>query len=408
MGIPRETPLVKLLEYGFGDRGTAFDPERDIVQAFGLAQSELGIFFEPELAHRAAADTTGRAKELVAIQDETVKQMLIGSRRPTVEDCREYLTRTRLAFGYAHSATYVNFFIDLVLAYEHVLAEGDGGKGRIDIVTKIHFPKTDKRMVAIAPEELGKFEDESAVKAKAAQEAGAKDKSDAQFRAQSAAATLSYQRKLADRHRDALQSVGVGTVVLLTRNTQLVYDLPAHWGGGKRILRLIDPFGLDPQDYNRILVASGELSLATGDQSFSQAISANKLVVYEKYQHKEQLFASWLRLCDSEIGEKSALATFLRMFSPIVSGGGNPLDQEAPDFGKMAKLLSLAIQEGDFAKLNAAVAVKGNAAAGAVRLVRTMAPYQHPSYKALNLLLDSITEAKVRDQRIAEVAAMFG
>ena len=77
------------------------------------------LFIDEELRGRAAEASQEdggidvRARELAAITKGEVKQALLGTAKPTMEDCRAYLDRVDLYFGYAHTQSAVNQFINL-------------------------------------------------------------------------------------------------------------------------------------------------------------------------------------------------------------------------------------------------------------------------------------------------------
>lgn len=106
---------------------------------------------------------------------------------------------------------------------------------------------------------------------------------------------LRLQRRLdvvRNQHMPLMESLGIGSIEIQSAGKDITIDLDT----GSREVRVLDLFPFSPADFNRLLLASGQLTLATGDQSWSQAVSADKTILYERSDHKRQLVASWQQI----------------------------------------------------------------------------------------------------------------
>jgi hypothetical protein len=393
IGLGPQTQMVKLFEYGFGNQTSKVPTaQSDLEKAFGLGPEEMGIFIDPALQEASAAASDPRtgpaakAGELKAIKDKKVKEMLFGAEDPPESDYSDYLRLVNLYFSYSHSQPYVNQFINMVLAYEELLAEAS--KDNIDIIAHVRYPKQEKSMVDLSESDLA--EDQGKYDTLVEQGKGSSTE------ALSLKYNLKYRRDLMESHIPHLAALKIGTVQLITRQNKKEYVVSDEIGRsiGTRTLRLIDPFGLSPEDYNHLLVASGDLTMATGDQSFSQAVSANKIVFYEQYQHKVPLFNSWLKIAREGVNPNAALVRFLETYIVAVSGTGNPRDRRNASPVALRDMLNSPDLRGQFSQMNQLIAAQHNAAAGTVEAVRGAITSANPLIQQRDDMLANITSKK--------------
>ncbi|MDF2550105.1 MAG: hypothetical protein K0S07_1172 [Chlamydiales bacterium] len=130
--------------------------------------------------------------------------------------------------------------------------------------------------------------------------------------------------------RDIYQKNGVGKLEIVSYDKEKgtieekTYQLEGE--GTKKVRIICGPVA--HQDIFPLLLASEKESLATGDQSFSEAISANKNFVYETLSHKRSLGESIDQLYASKQGKR---AFFEGIFD---STSTSPLIVTARNFAK--------------------------------------------------------------------------
>lgn len=68
---------------------------------------------------------------------------------------------------------------------------------------------------------------------------------------------------------------------------------------------------LHPVQFTYALKKSNDLVMITGDQSLSEAIKFNKLIIYQCQEWKIRLFEQYLIFVDFVLGKKSLLYNFI-------------------------------------------------------------------------------------------------
>lgn len=86
-----------------------------------------------------------------------------------------------------------------------------------------------------------------------------------------------------------------------------------HDHGEGKTYRVIYTSGLTHQSMIALTSLSGPLAGATGDQSLSEALTANKLMLYECLQHKQQLIASYDAALEKMSGDDSLVIETLQL-----------------------------------------------------------------------------------------------
>lgn len=84
-------------------------------------------------------------------------------------------------------------------------------------------------------------------------------------------------------------------------------------GEGKRTLRLINGFPFTPKTVNILMKTSDPFVLMTGDQSLSEAISNNKIFLYQTMWWKQPLYKNLLTEVGKVLGYENPLYIFLAM-----------------------------------------------------------------------------------------------
>lgn len=97
------------------------------------------------------------------------------------------------------------------------------------------------------------------------------------------------------------------------KHTSGVMECVERRGEGKKLLRFINGFPFTPNTMDKLMKASNELVLVTGDQTLSEAISHEKIPIYQTMDWKSELFENLIDVVKSGLGEKSVLLDFLYM-----------------------------------------------------------------------------------------------
>lgn len=84
-------------------------------------------------------------------------------------------------------------------------------------------------------------------------------------------------------------------------------------GTGKKLIRFINGFPFTPNTMNKLMKASNEFVLITGDQSLSEAISNEKIFLYQTMSWKQELWNGLKERVKEYVGESSELYRFLLM-----------------------------------------------------------------------------------------------
>lgn len=100
-----------------------------------------------------------------------------------------------------------------------------------------------------------------------------------------------------------LKTIGIQSVIAVKKGKEgaVLWKDDTPWKGNeksKRVLRFIDPFPIAQQSMEAMLAISEPITLATGDQSCFEALSAGKIVFYEQFSHKTTLYEELIDLAN--------------------------------------------------------------------------------------------------------------
>lgn len=363
LGIQDQSiPMFKLLEYGFASHVSNYE----MGASLGLAQNELGVIIDSDIIDRTQQSTP--AAQLHALEDKTKLKDIVGTANPSLEQVQQYLATTSMYFGYAHSGWSMSQFFDVILASEIDV----GDKPNLDVL----LPAISDKTGLLSSEKL-KFDfNERYLTNAILQQKQVVTQAELQHQQDQTQEnlTIKFQEKnkllRLERRLDVLQNqrlpllraLNIGEVEIESPTTILSIKL----GQGRRKVRILDVFPFSPADFERLLVASGQLTLATGDQSWSQAVSADKTILYEMGDHKTNLVREWQRVARERLAD-------------------NPLQQEI--YGQFMTLMS------DWYEANR-VQIKGAEAQGAQAFTDI---FNHGATNALHAASKSVN-AVIRNQ----------
>lgn len=289
MGLNEKYKYISLPEYAF-QNGHEIEPECFLTT--GVRRYDYGIFIERKMVEIEEADFqyfNDPVYHVNELSDETLKSDILKGR--AIED---YSNTTNLYFGYGHQTLSHKHFIRSVAHLEK------NGPKDVDLVLVIDEPSELEDIVAL---------------------------------------DLSFQKELVE--------LGFGKIEILQSNNNRAVSIPFSSDAPSKTLRIIPRKKLTHQDIETSLLMSQKLSLATGDQSLSEAISARKIFIYELYLHKVGLDRSLRQLAiDLNL---PLIADFLSKVSiPVKDVGFQNEDtkeyqshsrREASDYDLMAKSL---------------------------------------------------------------------
>ncbi len=277
-------PLVKFTEYGCGHHDEKND-QIDFLGGLGLGKGDIGVFVDRELW-----DRRGIGRELLG--------MLLKGAAPSEQDANKALhaaltdgkyDERRLYHGYCQGISFIQLFFDVAMA-DATLHKQD-----IDLTIPVRFD------ASAAPDranlKLDFTLEELDVKKRVTQ-------------------VSDYRRELLRRRLRLLQAADVREVRVVTPKGNFVaYQGPDH---AHRIVRIVDFFRLSNRTFKVLLSASDRLCLATGDQSWTEAVSADKDIIYELGHHKENAMAAWREVAE-QCGVKKD-SPMLRMLDLCTTG----------------------------------------------------------------------------------------
>lgn len=176
---------------------------------------------------------------------------------------------------------------------------------------------------------------------------------------------------------------------------QIHRQVRRHPGGSKR-LRVFCPDALSPSDFRTLLSLSGDWVGVRGDQSFSEAVSANKTFFYDGRQHARYFLKDLIALAENRIpAHRGALRLFRGMGRTFLHNlpppDGNWVDetffQEKEPWPQLALELALSLQDPDTLagckKLNRIIAQEHSCNEFLCHLVqRALFLQKHPSFAA--------------------------
>lgn len=107
-----------------------------------------------------------------------------------------------------------------------------------------------------------------------------------------------------------LKEQGIAAIEFINKDSSL--NVKKEIAEEGKLVRVFNPFPLPQKDLHILMINSHLLTGCTGDQSFSEAISFNKLPFYEFKTHKQLFFWHFLRLAEMELdSEENSLVEYL-------------------------------------------------------------------------------------------------
>lgn len=237
-------PILLVREYGFTVDSSM--PRTDIRKySLGLAPSALGVLLSPELLDWSSSEKTQEERLSNLEFLPTPLQEAILGEPYSEESVRSFSEGSKLYFGYAHHESLMRSFLQAVVSMNVQLQDS-----------------ADLCFYFMGDQVL----------------------------------------RFSEADVEQLKSQGVGTVEyvegpLLSQKT--VYKISEN---EKTLRIIIGP--LDPMYVNFMHKISEYETLSTGDQSFSEAISAGKIPVYETYLHKKVFFKEFRDVLPPNLQEK--------------------------------------------------------------------------------------------------------
>lgn len=240
MGLRDDYPILTLPEYGCRETPNDY---YERVKVTGLTKNQYGIFIDNKMTQIVEEDARLSKDPLLHMTDLTEIQLLRDI-KPDGRSVEDYSSKTKLFFGYGHQILSQIHFIRSVVHAEQV------DQKNIDMV-----------LVFDQPAEL-------------------EASFDPVFIAE-------------------MKELGIGRIEIV--GTSLNRPTSIKIADEGKVLRIIPRRGIFHQDFGTCLVMSQPLSLCSGDQSFSEAVSANKICFYEVYIHK-LLFDNSMKSLAAELG----------------------------------------------------------------------------------------------------------
>jgi hypothetical protein len=233
--LPENYPFLYLPEYG--DRNNQ-EKYYENIKVTGLQRHQYGIFIEKRLTEIVESNRNPSI-HISKLTDASLKKRILEGQTPT-----NYAFKTNLYFGYGHSTTSHTHFIRSVAHFEKT-----NSSKNIDLI-----------LILDNPDEL----------------------------------KLTFEKKIIEEL--ALQGFGLIEIVSTSTGESQKIELSKK---SNRILRIITKKNLSHDDFLTCLLMSQPLTLASGDQSLSEGISANKIFIYELYEHKLLFEQSLIDLADA-------------------------------------------------------------------------------------------------------------
>jgi len=154
----------------------------------------------------------------------------------------------------------------------------------------------------------------------------------------------------------ALKKAGFGGVEVIEITPDVTTKYCLVNADSPRILRIVLPKRLRPQDMMALFKASEPVVIVTGNQSTSEALSAGKSMIYEclAFEQNQQFMKDLFDLGEVAVGKNKSMSNFFtaskKLSQKIIeSKVGNPSDKECED---VAALLVDAKMEAGFHQLS--------------------------------------------------------
>lgn len=246
LGLGSPIPTLVIAEYGF-KKNIFLESYKNLhAYSFGLDEDSLGFIPSTELRKWSnIKDSFSKIEKLQKLSSVPVQfQKAILGKPYSQEVIEEFSKSSKFYFGYAHNKTEIYSFIEAVAGMNHAL------KDTSDLT--FYF--------------MGQTEIISFLKNK---------------RYYGGVKGMSYSEK-------ALQEAGISKFCVVNALNGETYESVLD-PKSKKTIRLVVGH-ISSECVSAMHMASEDESLVTGDQSFSEVISAGKYPVYERYNHKEKLY----------------------------------------------------------------------------------------------------------------------
>lgn len=228
MGLPDKYPFLRIPEYGCTYKQEKFYEKSKVT---GLCTHEFGIFIDPKIISAIESFKEKKQNPLLHINnliDKSLQKQILQN----ASDIESYSQRSNLYFGYAHSTTSHVHFIKAVANLEK------GNDKNVDLILILDNP-------------------------------------------------LELDLLITPEVKSELRKAGFGKIKIAPTEQTSFSTLKISLKSSK-VLRIIPKNSLVHKDVETCLIMSRPLSLVTGDQSISEAISAGKIFIYELWSHKIQ------------------------------------------------------------------------------------------------------------------------
>lgn len=241
MGLDRDYPYLKLPEYSCLGVPNNFLSNLKIT---GLGDHEYGIFVDRTLISKVKSDRKQQIDPVTHVSelsDNTLQSQILNGRK-----IDSYSSEANLYFGYGHYVDSHFHFIRSVMELEKV------NNKNIDMVLIVDDP----------------------------QELQSKIFLDTQLQKE-------------------LEEQGIGKIDIVHPTTKGgMFTSSMTLSRSQKTLRIITRSKIAHCDFETCLLMSQPLTLITGDQSLSEAISTDKIILYELYRHKIGLGQSLIKLAN--------------------------------------------------------------------------------------------------------------
>ncbi len=239
-----QVPVLMIHEYGVSQRSTGEGNIRK--DSLGLSEDSLGILLTPELLEWSSSEKTDiqRLQKLQWLPEYLQKEIL-GSEYSEAS-VESFARNSKLYFGYAHTASIQSSFLKAVASMNFQLHDP----------SDLYFYFMGNALPQFSESEV-----------------------------------------------ETLVEQGFGSIEYVRGNDPERKQTYKISDCEKKLKIITGP--LDPADVNVMHMASEYETLATGDQSFSEAVSAGKIPTYEVYIHKIPFFKQFCNLLPEALQEKN-------------------------------------------------------------------------------------------------------
>lgn len=220
------------------------------VAALGLSDDSMGYVPDPQLrawaAQKGSLTPTQKLEKLETIP-EVIQRAILGEAysKPAIES---FAKSSKLYFGYANDVKEISHFIEGIVKMHHELKTGS---------EFCFYMMGNTITLPFIPE----------------------------------GCSADYRDMLLKKLPN-LKGLGIGGIDFVCAKTGQIDKFECDPASSKRIKVIVG--SLDPQHVRAMHMASEEETLTTGDQSFCEALSAEKIPIYEILNHKENFYRQFL------------------------------------------------------------------------------------------------------------------